>query len=85
MELYTDASASKGFGGYYTGKWFSSAFIITKHLDRPFFTIPTVASLSHQNKMFLHFQSLPHKIAEITIGYNSKNAIGVIMRLPWEL
>jgi hypothetical protein len=22
MELYTDASASKGFGGYYTGKWF---------------------------------------------------------------
>jgi hypothetical protein len=23
MELYTDASASKGFGGYYTGKWFS--------------------------------------------------------------
>jgi hypothetical protein len=26
MELYTDASASKGFGGYYTGKWFSSAW-----------------------------------------------------------
>jgi hypothetical protein len=34
------------------------SFIITKHLDRPFSTIPTVASLSHQNKMFLHFQSL---------------------------
>jgi hypothetical protein len=98
MELYTDASASKGFGGYYTGKWFSAAwsedlplvsdnvklylhahqvnclisFIITKHLDRPVLTIPTVASLSHQSKMFFHFQSLPHKIAEISIGYNSK-------------
>ena len=33
-------------------------FIITKHLDRHFLTIPTVASLSHQSKMFLHFQSL---------------------------
>ena len=26
MELYIDASASKGFGAYYTGKWFSSAW-----------------------------------------------------------
>jgi hypothetical protein len=26
MALYTDASASKGFGGYYTCKWFSSAW-----------------------------------------------------------
>ena len=34
------------------------SFIITKHLDRHFLTIPTVASLSHQSKMFLHFQSL---------------------------
>jgi hypothetical protein len=38
-------------------------------------------SLSHQNKMFLHFQSLPHKIAEITIGYNSKNAIDNVLSL----
>jgi hypothetical protein len=26
MELYTDASASRGFVGYYTDKWFSSAW-----------------------------------------------------------
>ena len=31
--------------------------------------------------MFLHFQSLPHKIAEITIGYNSKNAIDNVLSL----
>jgi hypothetical protein len=61
------------------------SFIITKHLDRPFLTIPTVASLSHQSKMFLHFLSLPHKIAEITIGYNSKNAIDNVVSLTKHL
>jgi hypothetical protein len=34
------------------------SFIITKHLDRPFLTIPTVASLSHQNKKCFYISSL---------------------------
>ena len=44
-------------------------------LDLPLLMIWTVASLSQQKIIFLPFHSDPHRIADTTIGYSSKNAI----------
>jgi hypothetical protein len=42
--------------------------IINKHFERPLFTIYTVASLSHKNKMRLEIHKCPHKTAATTMG-----------------